>query len=192
TAVDGADFRATEWFSARMDDFLPSLPDITFVLFCQSESQRRLADRIFLQDTSRKNLRIVDVSHQVSAVERLTSAMYVLSSVDAVLSLKPRSDDAGPLLEVQVEAMYAACAGVPCILVCDWSLRNLHPLLPIPHLTAFTVESARQPGSVADDLRSVMLEFQAAVDQKSQEQWLETIGYAAFGAALAALSYGRV
>ncbi|MCB0325813.1 MAG: glycosyltransferase, partial [Bdellovibrionales bacterium] len=45
TAVDGADFRATEWFSARMDDFLTSLPDITFVLFCQSESQRRLADR---------------------------------------------------------------------------------------------------------------------------------------------------
>ncbi len=132
----------TDPFIAQCLLLLRDCPLLTLVLYCSSKAQRELADFVFLQSEQSSRLRIVDCSEQQSDPIALQhSLLYLLSSVDAVLSNFTGENCCWEkLLELRVEAAFAASAGVPifCLMHTqvyqDAQWRRGLGFLPIPHL----------------------------------------------------------
>jgi len=109
-------------------EVLPRLIELerkyTFVLFCENRNQRCTADSINTAVADNTNLRIIDVSTDIntqtadcSVDSPVESLMFVLSSVDCILSIRGPLFDSSDLLETRIEAGIAASAGISIVVL---------------------------------------------------------------------------
>lgn len=106
---------------------ISTLPKITFALLALTETQRQTADKIHTLSNYKRNARIIDLSDRPSRrmdsndtlePDGLAQAlMYVLSSVDLILSLRNHPLDSLSMLELRIESALGAAAGLRVLAV---------------------------------------------------------------------------
>jgi glycosyltransferase involved in cell wall biosynthesis len=187
-APDYTNSDAVFWSLKTISELISSYPKFTFVLLCQTTAQKQSADNINLSLSSNKNLRIIDISsapsispreyHQNPNIDlnttRQSSLMYVLSSVDAIISIKAPELDLKCLLEVRCEAAMAAMAGLNCAVICNRIITNkstehelLSLTLPIPNVGIGELTSRNS------DIPSFLALSLKRPDLRTLEQWLD-------------------
>ena len=132
------------WCKKQLIDLLDTQKQPLFILFCETAQQREFADQLNLSISDNSNLRIIDIRHEASRgpSARNESLMYVLSSVDSILSLKGPIQDSSTLQELRLEACLAAAAGISIVLLTE-SLPDLQHLGPYDLLDTTTPVSKR-------------------------------------------------
>lgn len=198
---------------------ITTLPKITFVLLALTAAQRQTADKIHTLSNYKRNVRIIDLSdrpfrrmdsNDTLEPDGLAQAlMYVLSSVDVVLSLRNNHPlDPLTMLELRIECALAAAAGLRLLAIFEqtqppqksssperspqelseillWSSISTSPALESIYLESKLSES--NPSSAVQIEKQILALEANVLDQRSAEQWLQGVELARIGDNIASL-----
>ena len=199
------DSEETPWDLAALTACLTEMPQLTFVLFCESPSERAFADQLNLSLEQNSNLRIIDMQNQASDP---ASILHLMSSVDLVLSLKGPKLGLLEVLEIRLEAALAALAGRnlvalyqpraagagPFLMRAEPGSREMffldHELLSAPHIGFSPLASSPEQQDFRHlivELEDTLLQAANPPDYLSLEQWLERQCWQRFSEKLAAV-----
>ncbi len=174
---DKSAYKDYRWAIKNIKKIITTLSDITFILYCENDSQRNSADAInsSLKDNNSR-LRIIDATKE----DKTTSLMYALSSVEAVISIKKQTLNIDSILETRIEAALAGSAGIGCI-----ALTNNLPSKkePFAHevLSSFTPMPNLGIATDLNKLEESLLSATHGIQPNSTHQWLKENSFSSLG-----------
>jgi hypothetical protein len=116
------------WSTQTLKECIKQTQSITFALLCRNKSQLHSATSLHkaLIDSPQGdlNLRIIDISDEEISKHN-NSLLYVLSSADAIISIKSPIPTVQSLLETRTEAALGALAGIGVIGIFQEGIHNL-------------------------------------------------------------------
>lgn len=212
-----------DWVLTQLCSMISELKDFTFVLCSMNPAQRALADQVNLKLENNCNLRIVDLSSSSEGTDSnslvreekfLSSLMYVLSSVDVLVSVSAQSLDLDSFFQLRIESAIAAAAAIPLIAITKDSTKNhgycvgdlcaeksvialpeeqqlVSQFLQIPHLGFFRIEQGSDASTSYQALGDLLQEVGKGISPLSADLWLSSQEPAAAGKKIASLFFSR-